>query len=67
MIRMLVGVDECQRVLNWKMSWLISAGFSVDAAEQIANSEVDFRFAISTYINAKARGYDEEFVLKLLL
>ena len=58
---------ESVRVFNWRRSWLISGGFSLHNAELIADSQIDFRFAIRTLENCKRKGHDEEFVMGLIL
>ena len=58
---------EADRVREFKMNWLLSAGFSLDNARKIAESNIDWHFAVDAMTHAKGKGYDEEFVVKLLL
>lgn len=58
---------ESNRVVIWKMEWLTHGGFSKRNAELIATSKVDYRYAIDVLNSAKQKGYDEDFVIKLIL
>lgn len=59
--------DEQADVIRWRKQWLVSAGFSMRNAELLAcNNRVDYRFAMKTLENAKRKGHDEDFVMKLI-
>jgi hypothetical protein len=59
--------DEETRVIQWRRQWLLSGGFSKRNAELIATSKVDFRWAIQTLQNGKDKGFDEDFMMRLIL
>jgi len=61
------GKDEATVVYEWKLLWLLKTGFGVDNARIIAASNVHLAFACRTFENAKRKGYDEAFVVDLLL
>lgn len=58
---------EQAKVIRWRKQWLVAGGFSMHNAELLAaNMRIDKDFANMTLLNAKAKGYDEEFVMNLL-
>lgn len=54
---------EAEKVILFKMEWLILAGFSPDNAELIASSEADWHRACDLL----RQGANEELVLRVLL
>lgn len=59
---------EAERVREWRFQWLYHSGFSVKNAETLAsNTAVDLHLACDAMIHGKARGLDEDFILKLIL
>jgi len=58
---------ETERVRRFKLQWLMSAGFSAQNAARLADSRVDWHFAIDTLHAAQAKGRTEDFVMDLLL
>jgi hypothetical protein len=58
---------EEARVINWRSEWLRAAGYSKRNVELLATSKVDLWFACDALTHALARGYDEDYVINLLL
>lgn len=67
MAEVLTERNDKEAVVNWKMTWLVSAGFSVGVATVIAQDEnMNWRLAMECLPHAKRKGFDEAFVLELL-
>lgn len=63
-----LGINEEQhKVFLWRKQWLVHGGFSMRAADLIAASPVDYGYANKVLENAKRKGHDEDFVVKLIL
>ena len=62
----LIEVEQ-DRVIQFKVQWLVYAGFSKRNAELIATSDVDWHSAIDLLDRVKKKGYDDEYVVKILL
>jgi hypothetical protein len=63
------AIEESQETINvhnWRRDWLRKGGFNKRNAELLASSSVDWRYANRLLHNAKDKGYDEEFVMRLL-
>lgn len=61
-------ITEAQKVIDFKLVWLLQAGFSVSNAERIANrSDVDWHLAVDMLPRARDKGYDDTFVTEFLL
>jgi len=58
---------EQDRVIAWRYQWLYSSGFSKRNAQLLASSSVDLHFTCRAIQNAKRKGLDEDFVMKLVL
>lgn len=59
--------EESSKVINWRLQWLTHAGYSKRNAELIATSRIDLWFACDALTHALTHGYDEDYVMKLLL
>lgn len=59
--------DEAVKVYEWRYEWLRAGGFNKRNARILAESPVPWRFAVDCLKHAKAKGYDEKFVMDLLL
>ena len=57
---------ESYKVYEWRLQWFLHAGYSKRHAKLLASSDVDYRYAIKLLSNARTKGYDESFVMKLL-
>jgi hypothetical protein len=58
---------EQAKVVRWRKQWLVAGGFSMHNADILAsNSRIDKDYANRLLLNAKEKGYDEEFVMSLL-
>ena len=58
---------ERDRVIEWRYTWLVAAGYSKRNAKLIATDvTLDWRYANTLLRNATAKGYDESFVMGLL-
>ena len=58
---------EYEKVRQWRFEWLYHSGFSIENAHRLASTSVDLHFACNAIKNAKMKGFDEEYVLKLLV
>ncbi len=62
----LEDITEADRVVGFKMQWLIHAGYSPDNAEMLAKTEgVDWHLAVDIYPLAKAKGVDEQVIVDM--
>jgi hypothetical protein len=67
-MRVAIGTqEEVVQVREWRVQWLRAGGYTKKNAELIAKSQVDWRYANSLLESCKAKGYSEDFVIKLLL
>lgn len=57
---------EVVRVYEWRLQWLRHGGFNKRNANRLAGSEVNYKYAIKVLNDCKDKGYDEEFVMRLL-
>jgi hypothetical protein len=63
-----IEVDrEAYRVYEWREQWLRAGGFSKRNSALLASTAIDYRYAIKLLADAKRNGYDESFVMGLLL
>ena len=59
---------EAERVREWRFQWLYHSGYSVKNAEALASdTTVDLHFACDAIKHGKAKGLDEDFILKLIV
>lgn len=58
---------ESERVIAWRAEWLTSAGYSKRNVQLLATSKIDLHFACDALRHAQEKGFDEDYVLKLLL
>ena len=58
---------EHERVVRWRFQWLSASGFSKRNADLLASSNIDLHFACRAIVNAKEKGLDEDYVMKLIL
>lgn len=59
---------DAAKVINWRQEWFRAGGFSKRNAELLATTPtIDYRYANRVLADAVAKGYDEDFVMKLIL
>jgi hypothetical protein len=58
---------EQEKVLKWRLKWLLASGYSSRNADLLASSSVNLHFACEAMVHAKEHGYDDDYVIKLLL
>lgn len=59
--------SDAEKIYKWRLCWLLGEGFTLDGARELAdNNKVDVRYAIKVLASAKAKGYDEKFVINLI-
>lgn len=58
---------ESLRVLEWRVAWLRAGGYTKRNANRIASTTVDWRHANRVLKDAQAKGYDQDFVMELIL
>jgi len=59
-------ITETDRVVGFKMQWLIHAGYSPDNAEMLARTEgVDWHLAVDILPLARAKGVDEAVIVDM--
>lgn len=59
---------ERDRVIMFKMQWLIHAGYSPDNAERLASTDsVDWHLAVDILSVAKTKGVDEQVIVDMFL
>jgi len=63
-----VEVDrEVVRVFQWRADWLRVGGFNKRDANILAGTDIDWRYANEVLKHCKEKGYDDTFVMNLLL
>lgn len=68
MTKVVVGSEvEVARVFEWRVQWLRAGGYSKKNAELIAKTPLDWRYANEILEACKSKGYDEKFVMDLIL
>jgi hypothetical protein len=67
MTEVLVVSEEDQKVFLWRKQWLVHGGFSMRNADLLASTDVSYDYANQVLRNAKQKGHDEDFVMKLIL
>jgi len=59
-------IPERDKVVTFKLQWLLSAGYSVKNAELIAErDDIDWHLAVDVLPVALAKGVDEETIMKM--
>lgn len=59
-------VPERERVIVFKLQWLLHAGYSTDNAEYIASrDDIDWHLAVDVLPVAMAKGVDEETIMRM--
>jgi lipocalin len=60
--------DEVATVIEWRFQWLLAGGFTKRNSKLLANTpSIDWHFANRVLKECKEKGYDEDFVMKLIL
>jgi lipocalin len=60
--------NETEDVVEWRFQWLLAGGFTKRNSKLLANTPtVDWRYANKVLKACKAKGYDEDFVMNLIL
>lgn len=58
--------SEAVKVYEWRLEWLRHGGFTKHNAIKIADSDIDWRYAVDLLKNCEAKGFDQAFVMGLL-
>jgi hypothetical protein len=58
---------ESIRVHEWRVQWLRAGGYTKKNANIIAKSHLDWRYANEVLKSCEAKGFDEKFVMNLIL
>ena len=58
---------ESTKVYEWRMQWLRAGGYTKKNANIIAKSHLDWRYANQILKSCEAKGFDEKFVMNLIL
>lgn len=58
---------EAVRVREMKIQWLLAAGFSPDNAMRVADSDLDYHFAVDAMRHGLNKGYEEQYIVDLLI
>jgi len=60
--------QEAIKVIEWRTDWLRAGGFTKRNARIIGeDTRIDWRYANEVRKNCVSKGFDEDFVMKLIL
>lgn len=59
-------ITEADKVRNFRLQWLLHAGYSVQNAEDLASrTDIDWHLAVDVLPVARAKGIDEETIMRM--